>query len=46
MSISIPTLLSCLLLLGSAHAQISAPNCTDNTYAWVGSVLPDARFYQ
>ena len=37
MSISIPAFLSYLLLLGSAHAQVSAPNCTDNNFAWVGS---------
>jgi hypothetical protein len=37
MSISIPAVLSCLLLLGSANAQVNAPNCTDNSYAWVGS---------
>jgi hypothetical protein len=37
MSISIPAFLSYLLLLGSANAQVNAPNCTDNSYAWVGS---------
>ena len=44
MPVSIPVFLSCLLLIGSAHAQVSAPNCTDSTFAWVGFVLSDARF--
>ena len=44
MPISIPAFLSCLLLIGSVHAQVSAPNCTDNTFSWVGSVVSDARF--
>ena len=37
MPISIPTFLSYLLLIGSAGAQIAAPNCTaDPTLGWVG----------
>jgi hypothetical protein len=38
MLISILAFLSCLLLVSSARAQLIAPNCTKNTYAWVGSV--------
>ncbi|KAH9035488.1 hypothetical protein EDB85DRAFT_1943640 [Lactarius pseudohatsudake] len=34
MPISIPTFLSYFLLIGSAYAQVSAPNCTDSTFAW------------
>ena len=44
MPISIPAFLSCLLLIGSVRAQVSAPNCTDNTFSWVGSAPSDARF--
>jgi len=46
MPISIPAFLSYLLLIGSARAQVrvNAPNCTDSTFAWVGSFRPDARF--
>jgi hypothetical protein len=44
MPVSIPAFLSYLLLIGSAHAQVSAPNCTDNTFTWVGSVLSGAHF--
>ncbi|KAI9455006.1 hypothetical protein BJY52DRAFT_692433 [Lactarius psammicola] len=34
MPISIPALLPYLLLVTSARAQVSAPNCSDSTYAW------------
>ncbi|KAH9071170.1 hypothetical protein EDB83DRAFT_320058 [Lactarius deliciosus] len=34
MTISIPTFLSYLLLVGSAYALVSAPNCTDSSFAW------------
>ncbi|KAH8995355.1 hypothetical protein EDB92DRAFT_197829 [Lactarius akahatsu] len=34
MPISIPILLSYLLLIGSACAQVSAPDCTDSTFSW------------
>ncbi|KAH9035492.1 hypothetical protein EDB85DRAFT_1943662 [Lactarius pseudohatsudake] len=34
MTISIPTFLSYLFLMGSAYAQVSAPNCTDSSFAW------------
>jgi len=56
MPISIPTFLSYLLLISSARAQVevgttnatqagvSAPDCTDSTLAWVGSLRSDARF--
>ncbi len=46
MPISIPTLLPYLLLVASARAQVQvrAPNCSDSTYAWVGSLRSDARF--
>ena len=37
-----------LLIIDSAHAQVSAPNCTDSTgfssYAWVGYLWLDAEF--
>ncbi|KAH8995354.1 hypothetical protein EDB92DRAFT_197757 [Lactarius akahatsu] len=43
--ISIPALLSYCLFIGSAYAQVSAPNCTGSTFAWVGSsFLSDIRF--
>ncbi|KAI9446132.1 hypothetical protein H4582DRAFT_1903720 [Lactarius indigo] len=35
MPISTSTLLTYLLLIGSAYAQVGAPNCTDSTFAWV-----------
>ena len=44
MHISIPAFLSYLLLIGSVHAQVTAPNCTDSSFLWVGSVVSDARF--
>ncbi|KAI9446130.1 hypothetical protein H4582DRAFT_2052238 [Lactarius indigo] len=34
MPISIPTLLSYLLIIGSARAQVGAPNCSDSSFAW------------
>ncbi|KAH9071171.1 hypothetical protein EDB83DRAFT_320063 [Lactarius deliciosus] len=34
MPISIPILLSYLLLIGSARAQVSAPDCTNSTFTW------------
>ena len=37
MPISIPTLFYLLLMLASARAQVSAPNCTNSNLAWVGS---------
>lgn len=36
MPILIPTFLSYLLIIGPARAQITVPNCTDPTLAWVG----------
>ena|SRR6266702_3577519 len=44
MPISIPAFLSYLLLIGPARAQVSAPNCTNSTFAWVGFLRSDARF--
>ncbi len=44
MPISIPAFLSYLLLIGPARAQVSAPNCTNSTFAWVGSLRSDASF--
>ena len=46
MSNSIPIFLSYLLFIGSARALINATatNCTDDTFAWVGSVLSNAVF--
>jgi hypothetical protein len=44
MPISIPAFSFYLLLIGSARAGVSAPNCTDNVFAWVGSILSDAQF--
>ena len=45
MIISLPAFLShSLLILGSARAQVSAPTCTNDTFGWVGSLRPDARF--
>ncbi|KAH9066328.1 hypothetical protein EDB87DRAFT_708702 [Lactarius vividus] len=34
MPISIPILLSYLLLIGLARAQVHAPDCTDSTFTW------------
>ncbi|KAH8989176.1 hypothetical protein EDB86DRAFT_2944299 [Lactarius hatsudake] len=34
MLISIPAFLSYLLIIGPTRAQVSAPNCTDSTFAW------------
>ncbi|KAH9066327.1 hypothetical protein EDB87DRAFT_708196 [Lactarius vividus] len=34
MIVSNPAFLSYLILMGSAYAQISAPNCTDSSLAW------------
>ncbi|KAF8261140.1 hypothetical protein EI94DRAFT_1746680 [Lactarius quietus] len=39
MSISAPALLSYLLLIGLARAQVSAPNCTDNDFSWTFNSL-------
>jgi len=38
MPVSIPVFLFCLLI-GSVHAQVSAPNCTDNDFAWTFNSL-------
>ena len=32
------------LLIASARAQVSAPNCTNSNLAWVGSIHADASF--
>jgi hypothetical protein len=40
----LPALLSYLLFIGPASAQVSAPNCTDPLLAWVGSLCTDTRF--
>ncbi|KAH8989181.1 hypothetical protein EDB86DRAFT_2944333 [Lactarius hatsudake] len=34
MVVSVPTFLTYFLLIGSAYAQVSAPNCTNSTFAW------------
>ncbi|KAH8995357.1 hypothetical protein EDB92DRAFT_197950 [Lactarius akahatsu] len=34
MVVSIPTFLTYFLLIGSAYAQVSAPNCTNSTFDW------------
>lgn len=39
MPISISTFLYYLLLIGSARAQISVPNCTDDMFAWAFNSL-------
>jgi hypothetical protein len=45
MPISIPAaLFYYLLLVASARAQVSAPNCNNTLLAWVGSLSTDARF--
>ncbi len=33
-----------LLVVGSAHAQVSGPNCSDPTYAWVSHPWLIAQF--
>ena len=39
MPLSTTALLSYLfIVLGLARAQINVPNCTDSTFAWVGSL--------
>ena len=35
---------SYLHFIGPSRAQVSAPNCTDSTYLWVGTLCADARF--
>ena len=39
----IPAFMFYLLLIASARAQVSAPNCTESSLAWVGSLCADAR---
>ncbi|KAF8261134.1 hypothetical protein EI94DRAFT_1833470 [Lactarius quietus] len=39
MSTLIPTFLSHLLLIGSARAQVNAPNCTNETFFWTFNSL-------
>jgi hypothetical protein len=38
------TFASCLVLVVPVRAQIIAPNCTDPTLAWVGTLCAEARF--
>jgi hypothetical protein len=46
MSFPLLTFASYLILVGplAVRAQLSAPNCTDSSLAWVGPLYAEARF--